>query len=579
MLITKEVDVTVNSGTVKYYEDKGYIIPRRINNRGRNVIIKGAKITINVEDLKDKSSAFVDVECDGCGKNIKNVRWYNYKRSVTKEGKYSCAKCAHNGHTKWVSFYEWCCINLKEEETKILLSRWDHELNVRNNIKLNFKDISCGSTGFNNKGYWFKCLDHPEHVSEQKNVWSFIRGHGSLTCNQCNTISITHPHLIKFFKNIEDTYQYSYASNKKVFSKCPDCGFEKEIIIFEGVNRGFRCPVCSDYISYPEKFFTKFLQQIKIDFWTQLNKTTLDWCNNYRYDFYFDGIIVETHGEQHYKSGKWSSLKETQDNDNNKEQLAKINNIRKYIVIDCRNSTMKWIKNSIMTSELPTLLNFKEDDIDWLKCHEYACNSLVKEVCMLRNKKLSIVEISEKLQLHKDTVKKYLKQGSLLGWFIYVPKIKNKEIFHKKRKLIICITTGEIFKSQKEAGNKYNLKTIVRISNCCRHKTNSAGKHPITKEPLKWMYHDEYILKSKKEIDEILSNMQSPKIGSVICITTGNIFGSAKEAGKEYKTDRVSISRCCKGTKNSSGKLPDGTPLKWMYYSEYLEQQQNQQQT
>ena len=37
------------------------------------------------------------------------------------------------------------------------------------------------------------------------------------------------------------------------------------------------------------------------------------------------------------------------------------------------------------------------------------------------------------------------------------------------------------------------------IYDCCSGKNNSAGKHPITKEPLKWMYYDDYKKKYLKE--------------------------------------------------------------------------------
>lgn len=57
-----------------------------------------------------------------------------------------------------------------------------------------------------------------------------------------------------------------------------------------------------------------------------------------------------------------------------------------------------------------------------------------------------------------------------------------------RAKKIRCITTGEIFNSQAEAEQKYGA---TNISNCCRHKRTYSGKHPVTKEKLKWEYVDE----------------------------------------------------------------------------------------
>lgn len=54
-----------------------------------------------------------------------------------------------------------------------------------------------------------------------------------------------------------------------------------------------------------------------------------------------------------------------------------------------------------------------------------------------------------------------------------------------KRHRIKCITTNEIFASINEAGRSYNVDPSS-ISKAVRHIAKSAGKHPITKEPLIW---------------------------------------------------------------------------------------------
>ena len=52
---------------------------------------------------------------------------------------------------------------------------------------------------------------------------------------------------------------------------------------------------------------------------------------------------------------------------------------------------------------------------------------------------------------------------------------------------------------------------------------------------------------------------------SVICITTGEVFNTIKDAVKKYKVHATNISQCCRGKVNHTGKLPDGTPLEWRY--------------
>lgn len=58
---------------------------------------------------------------------------------------------------------------------------------------------------------------------------------------------------------------------------------------------------------------------------------------------------------------------------------------------------------------------------------------------------------------------------------------------------VICITTNEMFDTLKEGAEKYNIKSVSHITNCCKRERKSCGKHPITGEKLVWMYYDEYL--------------------------------------------------------------------------------------
>lgn len=436
-LITTEVEVELNGRNIKYYEDKGYIIPKNINKNGKETF-KRVKIIVKVKNLQDGSTAKVNIECDKCGELLEGVSWNNYKRGIsTNNGKYYCKACSH-GYRKSISFYDWCYTNLSKEIADIIMLRWDYELNIdKNGKKLSPKDVSHSSHGINNrkndgKGYWFKCLDHPEHKSELKYINAFTGGQkGSLDCAMCKIIFNTHPYLVHFFVNKEDAYKYSYGSFKKALVKCPECGYEKDITIAHLVKHGFGCNRCGDGISFPEKVLFNVLEQLNIHFKSQLAKTTFKWCDKYRYDFYINKIngICEVHGIQHYeetsKKSKWNTLKYIQENDNNKKLLAMNNGISNYIIINCSHSNIEWIKNNIMGSELPELLNFKEEDIDWVECNKFACNSLVRVVCDLWNSGIKdINKIIDKLEfkLSDSTVRRYLKKGMELNWCNYNKK-------------------------------------------------------------------------------------------------------------------------------------------------------------
>ena len=499
-LLNKTVIIRWNSRNKKWYESKGYVFTKM-----------GEEFEISVDDLPNGSHTSVDCKCDGCEKYLTNIKWQYYKKQVKEDGKYYCKKCAMKVYgtenyrlsrlKNGKSFYQWCYDNISKDELNKILLRWDYDLNIKNGNVLTPKDVSYSSLGFNRKGYWFKCLDHPEHESELKSINNYTRGNRKINCTQCNSIANTHPHLIKLLVNKEDALKYSVWTRVKLLTKCPDCGYEKDISISNYINHGFGCPRCSDGIPYPEKFMLSILEQLlDKDFQVQLNKTTFKWCDTYIYDFYIGRVncIIETHGLQHYEKehGNWDSLHSIQQNDDNKEHVAKHNGIENYIIIDCRKSELEWIKNSVMNRNptrpnqpsLAELLNFNEKDVDWLKCHEYACSSLVKTVCDLWNSGIKdTLIIANILKTHRATITKYLKQGTELSWCI-PPYCPNKCKF----KQVMCLTTGQIWESQTEAGKQYNMSTSS-ISACCKGKANYAGKHPITNEPLKWQYYDEYI--------------------------------------------------------------------------------------
>ena len=168
-----------------------------------------------------------------------------------------------------------------------------------------------------------------------------------------NDILITHPYLVKYFKNIEDVYTHSYASNKEVWMKCPDCGNEKKSNIVNLYKQGFNCKKCSDEIKYPNKFAFKMFEELRIDF---IPEYSPDWIGRKRYDFYFElndkQYILEMDGGFHNNDNKMSgqTKEESQVIDDYKDEMANKQNIE-VIRIDCDypniETRFKFIKNNI----------------------------------------------------------------------------------------------------------------------------------------------------------------------------------------------------------------------------------------
>ena len=166
-----------------------------------------------------------------------------------------------------------------------------------------------------------------------------------------------------------------------------------------------------------------------------------------------------------------------------------------------------------------------------------------------------------KFGISKNSIRKYLKQGSEAKFCNYDGKVQAVLRHEECRRSVICLTTGDIFNSQVEAGEKYNMKDGGHISECCNSHMKSCGKHPETGQPLVWMYYDEYIITSK---EDIINKLKSVKTFKVINLNTKEVFSSIKDASSKYNIDRSSIGKTCRGKIKTCGGFI------WMYYDEYL---------
>lgn len=232
-----------------------------------------------------------------------------------------------------------------------------------------------------------------------------------------NDLATTHSHLLVYFTDVEDAKNLSYGSKKKVSVRCPHCNYSKTIAVNNLVNRGFVCPSCSDGVSRPEKFIFELLTQLGIDFTTQFKPSGV----SKKYDFYIPSMntIIETHGEQHYEGKRhpaWKSFEEERDNDIDKWMLAqlKFGKDLNYVIIDCQDTRLSYMKNSVLNSKLASLLDLTS--IDWytvgLRCEK----NIVVEVSKVYNQSdLAINEIASMFKLNRKTVRDYIKRGSELG--------------------------------------------------------------------------------------------------------------------------------------------------------------------
>lgn len=438
--------------------------------------------------------------------------------------------------------------------------------NLRN-MKIISYDLQKNKNNHNIKSYLYECLNcgNKDLITEK----SLKRGCNCSVCSHTkvvqgiNDIATTHPDICIYFVDPSVCKTISIGTRKSFEVICPNCRYKKpkkmqpKTLIYNGI----ACPKCSDSISFGEKYFLSLLDQLNIPYKYQYEP---NWSiNKHKYDFYlyYINCIIEVHGLQHYeecfkiKNSKRSSrtLKEEQENDLYKKHLALQNNTVHYIVIDARESYGRFIKNSILNSELTNILNL--DTIDWIKCNKDAFKSKLKEACDLYNEMYTISGIAEKLNLNRKTIRHYLLRGSKVSLCNYTPKDSIKESFKRtnKRNLnkpVVCLETKTSYTSIKEASSATGANPI-NIGHCCRGSRKTTGG-------FHWMYEHDYKNSSKLEINDIIS-----KTPFIINLDTLELFYSIKEA-QEFYGLKGNITLCCQG-KNATA-----CGYRWMYYKDYL---------
>lgn len=321
------------------------------------------------------------------------------------------------------------------------------------------------------KYYKYKCLN----CNNEDWIAEYTLGeHMHCGCNACcdppkkvvvgvNDISTTAKWMVKYFQSgIEEAQKYTKCSNKYVDFICPDCGKKHRRRIKDVYAAKTLSCICSDSISYPNKYMYNFLEQLNIDF---MCEKSFNWSDKRKYDFYFvyygNTIIIEMNGLQHYVSKfKHSArtLEEEQANDIYKEKLAKENKVDYYFSIDCRNSDCNYIKNSIVNSDLLKILHITKDDIDWDNIAEIAASNFTKRICIYKTNhpELALSDIAEIFRISPKTVLDKVKIGATFGWCSYDVK-ESRQIKESQQRIehgakpIYCSTNDMYYRSSHDA--------------------------------------------------------------------------------------------------------------------------------
>ena len=116
------------------------------------------------------------------------------------------------------------------------------------------KSIRVVSETYDNKVVICHCLKcNQTYKRDRKGLYAKYAGcpvcKGVLVIKGYNDFLSKAPHLKKYLVNEEDGYTHTYSSTNKIKVKCPDCGTQREMIIWNLFKRGFSCP-CDGKLNY-----------------------------------------------------------------------------------------------------------------------------------------------------------------------------------------------------------------------------------------------------------------------------------------------------------------------------------------
>ena len=311
-------------------------------------------------------------------------------------------------------------------------------INDREIIELSKKKVSPGSVkkrGEYEKSYIVKCLicgteKNITEASLKRNAGCDCKL-GRLVVAGVNDFATINPDLANYFKDKEQSTQYSVCSNQKVEMVCPDCGKDLGKRKIQDLHRyrSFRCS-CQDKISYPERFMRSFLEYFNVDYEYQKR---FEWSDLKVYDFYIPKLklIIETDGSQHYIEKGFSNLQEQRKIDALKDKIA-IENGLDIIRIDCSDTSHQYIKNSVLNSRLKEYFNFIEEDL--VEIDKKAQTNLLKKVCESWDNIKTTRDLANEFKLNRTTISTYLKRGTELGWCNYNPQLEKHKKAIKKNK-------------------------------------------------------------------------------------------------------------------------------------------------
>lgn len=289
---------------------------------------------------------------------------------------------------------------------------------------------------------------------------------------EINSIWATNKWMINLGVSEEDAKTHTPCSNKKIKAICPDCKKEKYVKVIDIYKYKSISCTCKDGLSYIFKYIVSVLDQLNIQYNTEVKYSWNKYINpknnkiakaSIDFVIYKNGkeIPVEADGEFHRKDNSMSGVTKEMQQYIDKQRDE---NCLKYLgEKTIRISDEGDIRENILNSKLNGL--FDLSNIDWLECEKFALKNRAKQICDYWNNKEeweTTQTIAQKFNLSRTTTTKYLKKGAKLGWCNYNPDLE--KIKGGKSTTKFKYKAVEVFKDNISLGVFQSAKYLDNVS-------------------------------------------------------------------------------------------------------------------
>jgi hypothetical protein len=271
LILPQEVEVTLNGYNINYYENKGYSIERKLNNRNKYTVPHGTKLLIDVLDLQENSDIKVQVKCDYCGEIVyKQFKAYtkNIKTGIIKK---DCCKECRNKKIKESNLIIYKVENVTQLDEYKLKFRKDRQLSddyIREQFLLKEHIIINMNYENNTSPIDFICLKHIDK-GIQTNTYLKLQQYG-YACNYCGLEKRSGENHYEWKGGISPLYEYlrskinSWKNDSFIFYnyKCALSNSNKNLIIhhlypfseiLKEVLLELKLPICKEINNYTKE--------------------------------------------------------------------------------------------------------------------------------------------------------------------------------------------------------------------------------------------------------------------------------------------------------------------------------------